>query len=126
MKNRFATIAATSALILLGIVLFKWCVSRYVADADGVLHLSFAPVIGAFTALLAIGAGIGVVAKRSGMPLGEPELKAATGGVVGATFVGGLCLSGVCIPAATLGTVLTLPLLVPVLIGLKLTSRTRG
>lgn len=52
----------------------------------------------------------------------DEEIKLVGGGVVGCSFVSGVCLSGACVPAAVFGSLTSIMYLIPILLGIKFSS----
>ena len=90
---------------------------------NGTLVLTGSVILILISIPFIIGLVIGVfLTKFCSLARTDEEIKVLGGGVVGCSFLTGICFGGTCLPAAVLGSVLSIVYVIPILLGIKCSS----
>lgn len=118
MNKNVAPVFITTLLLFAGLKLFS-LVYRLSTDLGGVVVLTIESIVTWGLALVAMGIFCGIIYRQLASEPSDEEITKVGFGVFGLTLFSGICFGGGCLPAAVMGSVFTVPLLLPALLGIK-------
>lgn len=115
------SILILAAGLFLGAKLYSYLVWSYFAEGNN-LMIDSRLLIFSLVFLSVGGFLIGAALSYFKIKCSDQDIKAAGGGAVGASFLTGLCLGGTCIPFAAVGAILTIPVIIVLASGVKVSG----